>query len=71
MDKNVGSLDRLARLVLGGLLILAGLAGYLGTLELGLTIAGLALVIGAVLLATGATQRCPLWAVLRVNTRRT
>ena len=68
MDKNVGGLDRIARLVLGGLLVLAALAGYVGALELGLTVAGLAVVVGAVLLVTGTTQRCPLWLALRVDT---
>ena len=70
MDKNVGGVDRTARLVIGALLVLAGLAGYLGAVELGLTVAGLAVVVGAVLLVTGAVQQCPLWAVVKVNTFR-
>ena len=70
MDKNVGGLDRTARLALGLLLVAAAVGGLLGAVELGLTLVMVALVVGAVLLVTGSLQYCPLWAVAGVNTSR-
>lgn len=70
-DKNVGGVDRIARLVLGGLLVVAAPAGVLGYDQLGLMVGLAGLPVGAILLVTGAIQRCPLWAVARINTLRT
>lgn len=70
MDKNVGGLDRTARLTIGSLLVIAVAAGFTGYLELGLTVGLLGLLVGGILLVTGAAQRCPLWLALRVNTFR-
>ena len=70
MDKNVGGLDRTARLTVGSLLVLAAVAGLLGVFELGLTVGLLGLLVGAILLVTGAAERCPIWLGLRVNTFR-
>ena len=75
MQKNVGGYDRIARLVVGPLLGLAG-AAVLGGLftvaggTLGLVLAGVALVVGAVLVATGITQKCPLNDALGIDTYR-
>lgn len=76
MQKNVGGTDRIARLVIGPILILAGVAGYAGLLALavgpvpGALAAGVVLLVGAVLLVTGAVQQCPLNSVLGFNTYR-
>ena len=70
MDKNVGGLDRTARLTVGSLLVIAVAAGFYGFFELGLTIGLLGLLVGGILLVTGAAERCPLWLALRVNTHR-
>lgn len=65
MDKNVGGLDRNARLVVGPVLVAFGVAAVAGYLDVGLggtvglAVTALAIVVGAVFLVTGATQRCP------------
>jgi hypothetical protein len=65
MDPNVGGFDRKARLVVGPVLLLVGLASFAGVLELGLAgtvgvlVAGTLLVAGVILSVTGATQKCP------------
>ncbi len=68
MSKNVGGIDRKARLVVGPLLLLVSIAAFVGVLPLG-TLGGVAsLVVGVVLTVTGAVQRCPLNALLGVDT---
>lgn len=74
MQKNVGGTDRIARLVLGPVLILAGVAGYAGlfTLAVGplpqaLT-AVVVFLVGAVLLVTGLVQKCPMNRLLGFDT---
>lgn len=76
MKKNVGGMDRTARLVVGPLLVLAGIAGYAGMLALAvgpfpqaLTSVAVFLV-GAILLITGLVQRCPLSRILGLDTYR-
>lgn len=74
MQKNVGGIDRIARLVIGPVLILAGIAGYAGLLALAVGPVSQALtsvvvlLVGTVLLVTGLVQRCPLNRLLRFNT---
>lgn len=73
MEKNVGGIDRSARLVVGPLLILVSLAGFVGLLPVlsgvvALVVWVLALVVGAVFVVTGYTQKCPLNNVLGLNT---
>ena len=64
MKKNVGGTDRMARLVLGVVLIVAGIAGYAGLLPLAVgplpqaLTAVIVFVFGAILLATGLARRC-------------
>jgi hypothetical protein len=76
MKKNVGGRDRTARLVVGPLLILAGIAGYVGFLGLAVGPLPQALtsvivfLVGAILLVTGVVQTCPLNRLLGVNTYR-
>jgi hypothetical protein len=75
MEKNVGGYDRLARFVVGPVLLLlggAGLAGFvtLAAGTLGLALAGLALIVGAILAVTAVTQKCPLNSTLGLNTYR-
>jgi hypothetical protein len=74
MEKNVGGYDRIARLVLGPVLIIAALAVYFevlavaGLLGAALVVAGL--LVGAVLVVTGATQVCVLNRLLGIDTYR-
>jgi hypothetical protein len=74
MEKNVGGYDRIARLVVGPILLLAAGGIYFeflavtGLLGAGLIVAGL--LVGAILVVTGATQVCPLNSVLGIDTYR-
>lgn len=68
MDKNVGGLDRSARIVIGGLLAIAGIAAVIGNLEIGTAIAVGALVVGAILFVTGTTQKCPINSAAGIDT---
>jgi hypothetical protein len=75
MEKNVGGYDRLARFVVGPILVLVGLAAFGGLLTLaagtlGLVLAAVALLVGLVLVTTAVTQKCPLNSVLGLNTYR-
>jgi len=66
MFNNVGLLDRLIRLVLGGGLLYAGLSAYANSaLGIGLD------VLGGVLALTGLFGSCALYGLLGVNTRKT
>lgn len=68
MERNVGGFDRNARIVVGPILALLGIAlvaGILpGTLLLG---AGL-LLVGAILSVTGGIRWCPIHRMLGINT---
>ncbi|MFC6787277.1 DUF2892 domain-containing protein [Halobaculum halobium] len=76
MNKNVGGIDRIARLILGPILVLAGIAGYAGLLALAVgplpqaLTAILVFLIGAILLVTGLVQKCPLNRLLGLDTYR-
>lgn len=74
MEKNVGGYDRIGRLALGAVLLLAGVAGYAGFVWLAygplpqaLT-SIIAALIGVILLVTGGTQKCPLNSIFGINT---
>ena len=66
MVKNVGGLEKVIRLVVGGYLLL-------GALFLDLSTWGTATlsVVGIVALLTGTVGYCPAWTVLGINTCRT
>jgi hypothetical protein len=73
MEKNVGGYDRIARFVVGPLLIVGGAAALGGVITLaagtlGLVLAGIAVAVGLVLTATATTQKCPLNATIGLNT---
>ena len=75
MEKNVGGYDRIARFVVGPILVLVGLAALGGLLTLaagtlGLVLAAVALLVGLVLATTAVTQKCPLNRALGLNTYR-
>lgn len=75
MERNVGGYDRIARLVVGPVLVVLGAASLAGILApatgtLGLALAVGALLVGAVLTVTGVTQRCPLNDLVGLNTYR-
>ena len=67
MLANVGSVDRLARFVLGAMLMLVPLlTGVSASSALGIV----TLVAGGVLVATALFSFCPLYRVLGLRTRR-
>lgn len=74
MEKNVGGLDRTARLVLGPLLVVVGVAVAAGFLDIGLAgtvglaVTALVLIAGAIFVVTGTTQKCPANQVVGINT---
>lgn len=68
MERNVGGYDRIARLVAGPVLLLVGIVSLAEILPLGLPVAAVALVVGAVFLVTGLVQQCPLNSLVGVNT---
>ncbi|ELY92035.1 YgaP family membrane protein [Natrinema altunense] len=75
MQKNVGGFDRGIRVVVGPLLVLIGIAALGGLLSLtagslGLALAVIALVSGAVLTTTAVTRKCPINARLSIDTSR-
>ena len=73
MEKNVGGYDRIVRFVAGPLLVVVGLAALGGFITLwsgtlGVVAAAILALVGAVLLTTAATQKCPLNAALGMDT---
>ena len=70
MEKNVGGIDRIARLVGGPLLAVAGIAMVLGTLGGGQALGAVLLLVGAILIGTGVTSRCLIHRVTGMNTAR-
>lgn len=76
MNKNVGGTDRIARLIVGPILILVGIAGFAGLLVLAVgplpqaLTSVIVVLVGAVLLVTGLVQKCPLNGILGFNTYR-
>jgi hypothetical protein len=63
LPQNEGTPDRLVRIVAGALLAIAALAGLVVA-----PISYVAGVIAAILLITGVTGFCPLYAVFRFST---
>ena len=63
MARNEGSLDRILRTVAGGALVLLMLFGVVSGV-----LGWLVLALGAILLVTGATGFCPLYALFGIRT---
>lgn len=61
---NVGTIDRYLRIGIGAVLIGLAFAGVPGAPLLWASVA-----VGVILLATGLSGFCPLYAVLRLSTR--
>ncbi|MEF8854131.1 MAG: DUF2892 domain-containing protein [Haloarculaceae archaeon] len=68
MEKNVGGIDRTGRIVIGVILAIAGIAAVGGFWDVGAVIGGVALVVGAILLVTGSTQKCPINDMAGIDT---
>lgn len=70
MERNVGGLDRTGRLVIGAILAVAGVAALADYWTVGVLVGGVALAVGAILLVTGTTQKCPINQAAGINTRK-
>jgi len=70
MQKNVGGIDRTGRIVIGAIAVLAGIAALMGYWADGIVTAVIALAIGAILLVTGTTQKCPINDAAGVDTTK-
>ncbi len=68
MTKNVGSIDKIVRFVLGAVMMLAGLLalGGLSGNILGIVLAA----VGAFVIFTAAVGWCPIWMALGINTTK-
>lgn len=65
MFNNVGTIDRILRLLLSSVLLYLGLFTYVGS-ALGIGLA----VVGAVAALTGLAGSCALYGLLGINTRK-
>lgn len=68
MEKNVGGIDRTGRIVIGLVLAIAGIAALTGYWAIGAVAGGIAIVVAAILLVTGTTQKCPINEAVGVDT---
>lgn len=68
MDKNVGGVDRIGRIVIGIVVAIAGIAALTGYWAVGAVAGAVAIIIGAILLLTGTTQKCPINKAAGIDT---
>ncbi len=68
MNKNVGGIDRIGRIVIGLLVLVAGGAILAEVWELGVVAGAVAVLLGVILLVTGTTQKCPINEAAGINT---
>lgn len=61
---NLGSADRIARLIIGGALVVLAFVVSLGVWK------WVAIIVGAVLIATAFMKFCPIYAALRIRTNK-
>ncbi|MDO6589918.1 DUF2892 domain-containing protein [Loktanella sp. D2R18] len=70
MTANVGTIDRLLRIIIGAILLglpfMSGLAIFEST-----TVTAIAVIAGIVMLATSAMRFCPLYRIFGLRTCRT
>lgn len=67
MTSNVGTLDRIARAVLGVLLIAAPFISGSALFQ-SATVTGISVFVGIVMLATSAMRFCPLYRIFGIRT---
>ncbi|MCF7875702.1 DUF2892 domain-containing protein [Candidatus Bipolaricaulota bacterium] len=68
MKRNVGDLDSRIRSRLGLILILVGILGLVGLLQVSLTVNVILIIVGAISFATGSTRRCGVYSVFGIDT---
>jgi len=69
METNVGSTDRLVRIVVGALAGIVSLAGLAQVVELQGAVSLLLGIVAVLMLGTAFTNRCAVYSLLGVNTR--
>ena len=70
MKQNVGGFDRTVRLVLGVALVLASAAAFTRYRDVGVVVGLVLSLVGAILLATGTTRKCPVSGAAGIDTSR-
>jgi len=68
MQRNVGGFDRIVRITVGPVLLLAAIAAFTGYVALGAVVGAASLVAGGIMLVTGTTQKCPANEMAGVDT---
>ena len=68
MAANVGTIDRMMRVVFGLILFGVPFANFLTSDWIGQLMAGIAIIVGAVLIFSGILSRCLVYKVLGINT---
>ena len=68
MSSNVGSIDRLLRLVIGAILIAAPLINFMG-LGANVVATYLMIAVGLILVLTSLFGMCPMYKVLGISTK--
>jgi len=68
METNIGSVDRIARLVGGAVLTAIGIAALADILHAGTIVGAIATLVGLVFFGTGLTRFCLLYQLLGVDT---
>lgn len=67
MTMNIGSIDRLFRLILGVVLIAVPFVSGMAVFD-NMAITAIAVVVGIVMLATSAMKFCPLYRIFGIRT---
>jgi hypothetical protein len=70
MERNVGSLDGAVRIGIGVLALAAGALAIGGYWTAGAAVGAVALLVGAIMLVTGTTKKCPIYAGAGIDTAR-
>ena len=68
MDANVGTFDRMIRVVFGLILLGAPFTNFLTSDWVGQLLAGVAILIGITLIASGVLARCFVYKAMGINT---
>ncbi|MFT7107311.1 MAG: hypothetical protein ACJAVT_001834 [Yoonia sp.] len=68
MSGNVGSIDRLIRLLVGAALIVAPLIGFMGLGANAVVVYGM-IAVGGILVLTSIFGTCPIYSLLGIKTK--
>ena len=71
MEANVGALDRLIRVVFGLILLGVPFTTFLTSDWIGQLMAGIAILVGLALIASGVLARCFVYKAMGINTCKT